>query len=366
MIKTRVYTVSKNGGSGGGTIYSSGGIVADTAISAKGVTLWGQYHDHTQDIDGDFVSKGKVTAKEVNTNNVVTYNGKIDNLTSYNGNIDTFTSDNSKINTLTATTGTIDTIKSKAITNTGTITTDKIKANYGEILELIGENWTVDNLTVTKAAHFFKLIIDEIKASQGAIIITPGNCVLHHVETLSNGNFRCYFLNKDNNKEVYNNFEVNDQVICQTFNAATGTSYDVSNTYYWRLCVGTGTIGDYHYIDLSDTDKDKYSNSAPKAGDNCVLLGNRSNKTRQAAIIISAYNSGYLDKGIKAPSICQYNGINDYNLDTHRLNVISNGLNSFKGEFYVASGDRYVKNVSILEIQPTNRRLGCVKCEENA
>ena len=135
MIKTRVYTVSKNGGSGGGTIYSSGGIVADTAISAKGVTLWGQYHDHTQDIDGDFVSKGKVTAKEVNTNNVVTYNGKIDNLTSYNGkidtfnsytgkidnltsyngNIDTFTSDNSKINTLTATTGTIDTIKSKAI-----------------------------------------------------------------------------------------------------------------------------------------------------------------------------------------------------------------------------------------------------------
>ena len=87
MIKTRVYTVSKNGGSGGGTIYSSGGIVADTAISAKGVTLWGQYHDHTQDIDGDFVSKGKVTAKEVNTNNIVSYYGKIENFNSYNGTI---------------------------------------------------------------------------------------------------------------------------------------------------------------------------------------------------------------------------------------------------------------------------------------
>ena len=47
-------------------------------------------------------------------------------------------------------------------------------------------------------------------------------------------------------------------------NAAVGTSYDVSNTYYWRLCVGvsdsTITIGDedFFYVDLSKTDKDKY------------------------------------------------------------------------------------------------------------
>ena len=72
MIKTRVYTVSKNSGSGGTIIYGgSGGNISGTASSANGVTIWGQYHDHTQDIDGDFTSKGKVTAKEVNTNNIV-------------------------------------------------------------------------------------------------------------------------------------------------------------------------------------------------------------------------------------------------------------------------------------------------------
>ena len=85
--------------------------------------------------------------------------------------------------------------------------------------------------------------------------------------------------------------------VCQTFNVATGVSYNVSNTYYWRLCVATGTTSttidgetvECHYIDLSDSDKDSFSISAPTSGDNVVQLGNRNDSTRQAAIIISAY-----------------------------------------------------------------------------
>ena len=35
----------------------------------------------------------------------------------------------------------------------------------------------------------------------------------------------------------------------------------------------------------------------------------------------------------------QYAGINDYTLSTHRLNVISNGLNQFIGDFKITTGE---------------------------
>lgn len=227
----------------------------------------------------------------------------------------------------------------------GKLSTDQLEAISGYIQTLLADEITTDYLTVTKAAHFFKLIIDEIKASQGAVIITPANAILDKVENISGG-WRCYYrANDDDGKQIYNCFEVNDQVVCQTFDASTGVSYDVSNTYYWRKVIATGstttdisgTTRDVHYFDLSETDCDKRS-MTPKAGDNCVQLGNRTDTTRQAAIVISAYNSEFLDKGLKAPSICQYAGINDYNLSNHRLNVISNGLNVFKGSYNNNSG----------------------------
>ena len=79
-------------------------------------------------------------------------------------------------------------------------------------------------------------------------------------------------------------------------------------------------------------------------GDNCVQLGNRTDNTRQAAIILSAYNNQYLDSGISAPSLVQYQGINDYNLSNHRLNVISQSLNEFRGGYYNNNG----KNIETL------------------
>ena len=227
----------------------------------------------------------------------------------------------------------------------GLLDTNQLQAVSGYIQTLLSDEITCDYLTVTKAAHFFKLIIDEIKATQGAVIITPANAVLDKVDKISGG-WRCYYRAKDDDgRQIYNCFEVNDQVVCQTFDAATGTSYDVSNQWYWRLVTATGstttnidgTTRDVHYFDLSETDCDRYSMS-PKRGDNCVQLGNRTDTTRQAAIIISAYNSQFLDKGLKAPSIVQYAGINDYDLSNHRLNVISNGLNVFKGSYNNNSG----------------------------
>ena len=348
MIDIKTFAVKKAAAKTSPYVYygSSGGgfgnnTSSNVAGKIEGHYLWGQYFDATQDINGDLTSNGKITSQRLKfvdgTGNTLT--------------IQDFTASTASIISISSTTinneGDIfnkgDITNHGNINNLGKITTDKLEAVSGYIETLLGVDWTVENLTVTKAAHFFKLIIDEIKATQGAIIVTPANAKIDKV-TQSSNNYVCYFRTTDptTHKEIYNNFEVNDQVVCQTFNAATGTSYNVSNKFYWMLCTETGTTtvdsNSYHYIKLTAADKDSKSNGVPQAGDEIVLLGNRNDASRQNAIVISAYNSQFLDAGLKAPSIVQYSGINNYNLSSHRLNIISNGLNSFKGAFTTTDG----------------------------
>lgn len=278
---------------------------------------------------------------------------------------DNLTSITANMGDVTAKTENVGTLTSQTITNNGLIKTNQfetqtLQAVSGYIQTLMSEEITTEYLEVTKAAHFFKLVIDEIKAVGGRLIITPASAEIHHVDELSD-RFRCYFKASDGKKQIYQEFEKDDQIICQTFNCSVGTSYNVSNTYYWRLCVGvsdsTITIGDedFFYVDLSKTDKDKYSVSAPRSGDNIVQLGNRTKEDRQAAIIISAYNDGYLDPEIKAPSLAQYQGINDYTLKTHRLNVISKGLNQFKGAYLNNAGKNLDTKIDDLSTTVTDK-----------
>ncbi len=348
MIDIKTFAVKKAAAKTSPYVYygSSGGgfgnnTSSNVAGKIEGHYLWGQYFDATQDINGDLTSNGKITCQRLKfvdgTGNTLT--------------LQDFTASTASIISISSTTinnsGNFfndgDITNKGDINNLGKITTDQIQAVSGYIQTLLGVDWTVENLTVTKAAHFFKLIIDEIKATQGAVIVTPANAKIDKV-TNSGNNYICYFRTTDptTKKEIYNNFEVNDQVVCQTFNAATGTSYNVSNKYYWMLCTETGTttVADipYHYIKLTAADKDSKSNGVPAAGDEIVLLGNRNDASRQNAIVISAYNSQFLDAGLKAPSIVQYSGINNYNLSSHRLNIISNGLNSFNGAFTTTDG----------------------------
>lgn len=279
--------------------------------------------------------------------------------------IDNLTSITANMGDVTAKTENVGTLTSQTITNNGLIKTNQfetqtLKAVSGYIQTLMSEEITTEYLEVTKAAHFFKLVIDEIKAVGGRLIITPASAEIHHVDELSD-RFRCYFKASDGKKQIYQEFEKDDQIICQTFNCSVGTSYNVSNTYYWRLCVGisdsTVTIDgeDFFYVDLSKTDKDKYSVSTPRSGDNIVQLGNRTKEDRQAAIVISAYNDGYLDPEIKAPSLAQYQGINDYTLKTHRLNVISKGLNQFKGAYLNNAGKNLDTKIDDLSTTVTDK-----------
>ena len=224
----------------------------------------------------------------------------------------------------------------------------------GELENLtVRDSIVVPNLTVTKAAHFFKLIIDELKSIGGQIIVTAANATLDKVVAMtSTGNeagdgdtiayWRCYFRAKDaDGKAIHNQFDQNDMAVCMTFDAAEGTSYNVSNKYYWRkvITTGTATLTDeetgedisYHYIDLSATDKDQDCNGVPEVGDAVAQLGNSSDMTRQNAIIISAYQG--IDTSVEAPSIVQYKGINDYDLRPFQYNVIAANGNVFRGDF---------------------------------
>lgn len=160
----------------------------------------------------------------------------------------------------------------------------------------------VDRMLVRKVATFIQLLIQQIKHVGGQIILTPASMSCVKVE--DKGDFyRCYFENTDGEKTIEQEFVVGDLARAQTFNVKEGVNQNVTNTYYWRAVVGVGD----NYIDLSKTDCDAGS-TEPKAGDDIVQLGNKSDATRQAAIILSAY-------GNDAPYFKLYRGINSYSLD---------------------------------------------------
>lgn len=225
------------------------------------------------------------------------------------------------------------------------ISTSVIDASQGNFRNITAYEITTDYLTVTKKAHFFSLVIDEVKAVGGQLIVTPARAKIDLVEERAGGGWRCYFRAEDpDGNKIHNEFEKDDQIICQTFNAAVGISYNVSNTYWWRLCTGVsstpvpreidGKLYDCHWFDVSGTDCD-YRSDAPAAGDECVLLGNRTDTDRQDAIIISAYRNTYLDSSIYSPSWCQYSGIDDYDLSSHRQTWFSRYGNTIRGNLII-------------------------------
>lgn len=345
MIDVVSYAKKKESAGSGGS-GTGGGLGGGQNSTLEPHLLWGQVYDGRHDISGDLVgvgnieSDGSISAKSINTQT-----GKLDSVTGQELRYTTIIggSISATDSTITNLTTTSHTSQSLTTTNlnsdTGTITdlstqthnTQQLTAMGVDTERLTGKDIVVDNLTVTKAAHFFSLSVDEIKATQGQIIVTPASSVIEKVEVLASGDYKCWWKNTDSLTTTTQTFSAGDFVVCQTFN--TGQS-----RYYWRLCTEAGSSDGWNYITLSKTDKDPASVSEPVKGDNIVQLGNRTDTTRQAAIIISAYNTGYLDKTVVAPSIVQYQGINDYNLETHRLNVISVGKNIFSGEFRVDNG----------------------------
>ena len=187
----------------------------------------------------------------------------------------------------------------------------------------------VDELLVRKLAYFVELIIKRLSYVGGEIILTPASMKCVKVEEYDTC-YRCYFEQDNGDKSIIQEFRIDDQVRAQTFNIKEGTSHNATNNYYWRLVVA---IGD-NYVDLSKADCDTGS-GVPEAGDSIVQLGNRTDVTRQNAIILSTV-------GEDAPSIKQYKGIDGYSLAGREVTIISPLLNKFIGQFISeATGKSY-------------------------
>lgn len=178
-----------------------------------------------------------------------------------------------------------------------------------------------DYLTIRKVALFIELIIQEAKHVGGMLIVSPSGMTISKVEETDTA-YRCYFERTDGDRTLQNQFTVGTQARRQTFNL-------INQAYYWRLVT---EVGD-DYVDLSKTDCDTGS-TIPQAGDELVGLGHRTDKTRQSAIIISAF-------GTDSPSIKYYQGIDSYNLVDKAVKM--DYYDPVSGRFKsVTYGDTYV------------------------
>ena len=150
--------------------------------------------------------------------------------------------------------------------------------------------------------------------------------------------YRCYIMKDDGTTATENWWRVDDQARCQTFNVVEPGHYEnVENTFYWRRVVEVGTelLEDgktYDYIDLSATDRwvptqenqgvldgkdlsdTTMYESIPKAGDQLVQMGNRTDSTRQGFISIEV-------SGEDAPAFKVYKNVSGYVLDSTKRKI---------------------------------------------
>lgn len=194
----------------------------------------------------------------------------------------------------------------------------------------------VDELFVRIKAMFSELEIKKLSYAGGNYMFTAAGMKCGTVEEHEDF-WRCFLLVDDGETAIENPFKEGDQIRFQDFNLKPGVYENVSNRYYWRLCVGVGE----DYIDLSKTDCDANSD-IPQEGDSLVQLGNRTDKKRQNAITLSVY-------GDDAPSIHQYAGIDSYSLAGKEVTVISPQGNKFMGDFILKTGINIMTQFKILE-----------------
>lgn len=140
-------------------------------------------------------------------------------------------------------------VHSGTINNDGKITTADLESLKAYIDSLQSHDITTEYLTVTKQAHFFELIIDKIKSTNGAIMVTQANCSLDYVKAFNSDNrevaldannvayYWAYWEATDKNgKSISNDWWPYDQAICMSFNdVQVGVNYNVQSKYYWRL-----------------------------------------------------------------------------------------------------------------------------------
>ena len=182
-----------------------------------------------------------------------------------------------------------------------------------------------DKLLVRVKAIFEELEIRRLSYVGGNLLLSGAGSIIVSVEERSDC-WRCGLKNDDGTTATMNYWRAGDQARCQTFNIKAGVYQNVQNRYWWRLVTEVGE----DYIDISKADCEA-SSDEPAVGDHVVQLGNRNDKERQNAILLSAV-------GTDAPAITQYAGISSYRLEGRQKTRISPHGNIFTGDFYLNDG----------------------------
>lgn len=331
-----------------GNLYNVGSITASGNIQTEGDIIIRQLDEEKQVVnDGDLTISVKDKAATFSGKDKYTFDGAIEGTDiKANGNLDV-----TGASTMNGVTVNGDAAFNKNIEVKGQSKLNDVSSNNITNSDTI----KTKNLEVTGSAHFFELIIDKIKAAGGAVLFTPANGFkVDIVESVTDG-YKLYWQADDGSgNQADNMWKVNDQALCMSFNQAKeGTNHNISNKYYWSLVTAVSDTNQpvsieekkYHYIVISTVTKDGTVN--PEIGDTIAMLGYRGtdDKKRQSAIYISAYTS--LDKGLTAPLLAQYQGINDFNLESHRKSYFDAVGAKFVGNFEVSNGqtiEDYINN----------------------
>lgn len=197
------------------------------------------------------------------------------------------------------------------------------------------------DLIVWGKAIFNTLLIRELSYVGGNIVLSPAAGKISYIKEVYSETtnemigWKCYLLADDGTTATINSFKVDDQVRCKTFNIALGIYENVSNKDYWRLVTKVSTenevITDTEGHELYDGKKFAWiqvakdncmeGSDTPAAGDTIVLMGNRSDKTRQHLLMMET-------EGDSAPKFTMYRGVNSYSLkDKSIFDVGFDGIN---------------------------------------
>lgn len=212
--------------------------------------------------------------------------------------------------------------------------------------ELFRSHLTTDYLNVRMKAIFETLEILHTDTLGGELFITPvgSNRILKVEEVnitydgVSQKAYRCYFLGEQDGSKVENKWKVGDQARSKSFNLTAGKYHNVGNHYYWRLVIGVSSEAveidgkKYHYVDLSDIDKDAASDE-PMVDDILNQCGNRTDITRQSCLVFSAVDT-------YSPCIALYHGVDGYTFNNKEY--VDYGVNhSTNKAFFHVYGDMY-------------------------
>lgn len=207
------------------------------------------------------------------------------------------------------------------------------------------------DLIVWGKAIFNTLLIRELSYVGGNIVLSPAAGKISYIKEVFSETtnemigWKCYLLADDGTTATINSFKVDDQVRCKTFNIAPGVYENVSNKDYWRLVTKVSTeneaITDDEGHELYDGKKfawiqiakDNYMEGSdnPAVGDTIVLMGNRSDRSRQHLLMMET-------EGDSAPRFTMYRGINTYSLkDKSIFDVSFDGINIVSKYFNMVS-----------------------------